>query len=404
MIIQCIFIFIIRIPLYLPENDTQMVMVFNNVDSGNFSVSVDLYKDDETKEPKEQLKNYPKSIHKLNDSYYTVSPSSSLISYPKLISKGSYYIVPSTFNPVIASISVDIFTNKKIESTLLKEAEEIIDSDLLRLDERILYRQSYLYFSNNKIEKVPLTTTTYSQEELDEIELLKKQLYCSLGENISLNKEISIYTQDKSIFNRKITETDQSVKKLQAELINAKSRIKYLEEINKYEEKDIRRSEMKNSLEIIKEDVNIENENELNKLRDELKEKDAIILSLKIEKERMEEKIREINENIDTKSDYVNLLDKIEILNNELEKKKNEYSNELNILQKIINEKDELLLSIKSENERMEKEIKEIKESIIKPEIINTNLQDKKKDVIIYPDNVSPSISLIVYVYINIRK
>lgn len=192
-------------------------------------VSVDLYKDDQSKSPKEQLKKFPKAVFKLNDCYFWVD-SVPLISLPTVISKGSYFIVPATFDPQECAISIDIYTDKPIKSSMIVEKDPVICSRLLRLDAELLYRQSFLYFSNSKLEKVSISTNGNTKEENEEIELLRKQLYCSLGENMELNKKLNLMSQDQSLFNRKSTNTATSVMTLKAQLVDALSKIDDLNE------------------------------------------------------------------------------------------------------------------------------------------------------------------------------
>lgn len=231
LIIQCIYniilILINRIPISFEEDNTECIIVYNP--SEKVCVSVDLYKDDQSKSPKEQLKKFPKAVFKLNDCYFWVD-SVPLISLPTVISKGSYFIVPATFDPQECAICIDIYTDKPIKSSMIVEKDPVICSRLLRLDADLLYRQSFLYLSNSKLEKVSISTNGNTKEENEEIELLRKQLYCSLGENMELNKKLNLMSQDQSLFNRKSTNTATSVMTLKAQLIDALSKIDDLNE------------------------------------------------------------------------------------------------------------------------------------------------------------------------------
>lgn len=235
--------YLYRIPVVFEEDNTELVMVFNP--SENVCVDVSLYRDEGKKSPQEQLKKHPTAVCKLNNCYFwTAIP---IVSEKAVISKGNYFIVPSTFDPFEGPISIDLFTDKPIRGGTINETKPIIYSRLLRLDAELLYRQSFLYFSNSRLEKVSLTTNGNTKEENEEIELLRKQLHCCLGENMELNKKLSLMSLDESLFNRKMTNTDTSVILLRAQLIEAQSKI---DELNEKVNEQEKRNSVKNNIKV----------------------------------------------------------------------------------------------------------------------------------------------------------
>lgn len=118
---------------------------------------------------------YPKAIYKIKDIYF--SGMLPLVGKIKTLSKGKYFIVPSTFDPLETGYSIDFYSSKIIQSDLLILQIPDVYKDLWEIDEQLLLKSNLQYYSESHIEDVSFERVF----KFDDLEYLKSSLYSALA-------------------------------------------------------------------------------------------------------------------------------------------------------------------------------------------------------------------------------
>lgn len=174
-----------RIPLEIINDDTEIQCVLKHKYYERIGISLDIYVDNLSESQKQQLMKYPKAIYKIKDQYYSgILP---IIGKIKSISKGNYFIVPSTFDPIETGYTIHIYSSKEIKSENLQLQLPDVYKDLYEIDEELLLKTNIQYYSNIHIEDLNIIP----EYKFNDLKYIQSSLYSALSHSIKLQQRIN---------------------------------------------------------------------------------------------------------------------------------------------------------------------------------------------------------------------